>query len=90
MIRTGRGNEAVMMLEGEQGVGQITEELLQQACNAVHIMVEVFGVSEVKGRVRRFCEYVSQGSLAVTKGSYPPVSNIDFNFWMWFIEPDWR
>lgn len=45
--RTSCSNEAIMMLMSEKRIRQVPEELLQQARNAIDIMIEVLGVSEV-------------------------------------------
>ena len=42
-----------MVLHGQERVGQVAEELLQQTRHAVDIMIEVLGISEVQRRARR-------------------------------------
>lgn len=44
-----------MVLQREEGIGKVSEELLQEARYAVDIMVEVLWVSEVEGGVGRLC-----------------------------------
>lgn len=48
---TGRSNEAVVVLVGEERVREVTQEQLQQAGDAVDIVVEVLGVSEIESWV---------------------------------------
>lgn len=45
---TSCSNEAVVMLMSEKRIRQVPEELLQQARNAIDIMIEVLGISEVQ------------------------------------------
>ena len=40
-------DETLIMLFGKQGIWQVSEELLQQASNAIHIVVEVLWVAKI-------------------------------------------
>lgn len=40
----------------EEGVRQISEELLEQTCHPVHIVEEVLGITEVQILGARVCE----------------------------------
>lgn len=48
VIRFGCLDESFIVLRGEKGVWQISAKLLQETGNTVHIMEEVFGVTEIK------------------------------------------
>lgn len=50
-VRTSCSNEAIVVLIGEERIRKITEKLLQQARNTVHIVIEVLWVPKVKSRV---------------------------------------
>lgn len=40
-------NEALVILACEQRIGQVSEELLEQAGNAIHIVKEVRGIAKI-------------------------------------------
>lgn len=48
MTRTGRLNKSRVVLSRQEGVGEVTEELLQQPGHAVHVVEEVLGIAEVE------------------------------------------
>ena len=41
-------DEALVVFTGEKGVWQISAELLQEACDTVHVVEEVLRVTEIK------------------------------------------
>lgn len=48
-----------MMLECQEGIRKVTEELLQQAGDAVDIVIKVLGVPKVESRAGGLCFIVS-------------------------------
>lgn len=52
------------MLLGQQRVGQVAEEELEEPGDAVDVVEEVFGVAEVEVEVGRVCEAVSLPALS--------------------------
>lgn len=88
VVRFSRLDETGIMLRSEQGVWQISAELLQKTCDTVHVMEEVFGVTEIEiPGVRIYITSVSTTS-AIMSGSNAPVSNPFFSFWICVAEPD--
>lgn len=53
--RTRCVDEAAVVLRGKQRIGQIPEELLQQARNTVDVVEKVLWVSKVKSLCLRLC-----------------------------------
>jgi 5-carboxymethyl-2-hydroxymuconate isomerase len=58
------------MFRSQKGIGKITQELLQQSSDAVDVMIEVFGISEIKSRVLR----VYQAMISSHRGVYADAS----------------
>jgi hypothetical protein len=55
-VRTGCADKGVVVFSRQKRIGKISEEQLQKTRYTVHVMVEVFGVPKVQGRVGRVLE----------------------------------
>ena len=68
--RTGGIDKGVVVLRSQERIGQVSEELLQKAGDAVHVMEEVFGVSEIKSRIGGVC--LMSGKVSNRRGTRGP------------------
>lgn len=47
VVEAGGGDESAVLGGGEEGVGEVAEELFEQAGDGVYVVEEAFGVAEV-------------------------------------------